>query len=184
MGKSGGHSVQGTTDHVTALQATLKAVACADAATQKITVMKRSHYAVALGLLGLLMVVGARDARAQQIEAPVCYLLGQNQYWLTIMHLGPANVSPRPFILGGYRMVGQAVEPLSGGGVESFDAQSHITWIGVQEAIATGGTPNPAATTLIVLVNRSGQVSQNYWRTEYGSSTPPIATQGTVTACH
>jgi hypothetical protein len=135
-------------------------------------------------MFGLLLVVGARDARAQQVDAPVCYRLGAAQYWLTRLHLGPAGMSPRAFVVGGYRMLGQTVAPLSGGGVDVFDQQGHITsWMEIHEAIATGGTPNPAATTLLVLTNASGQASANYWRTEYGSGSPPIATQGPLTAC-
>jgi hypothetical protein len=55
--------------------------------SKEITVMKRHHYACALGLFGLLMVVGARDTRAQVIEARVCFMVGQALYSYTVMHL-------------------------------------------------------------------------------------------------
>jgi hypothetical protein len=41
--------------------------------------MQRHHYAFTLGLLGLLMVMGARDTRAQAISPPQCFLVGQAQ---------------------------------------------------------------------------------------------------------
>jgi hypothetical protein len=148
--------------------------------------MKRHHYAFALGLLGLL-VVGARDARAQQIDAPLCFMLGPTQYWLTVMHLNP-TVSTHAIVIGGYRLVslpgGQAVQPLSGGGVVVFDQQGNFTNLSeLHEAIAGGGTSNPAATTLIVYSRSNDQVSATYTRTEYGSGTQPITTQGALTAC-
>ena len=153
--------------------------------------MTRHHSAFTLGLLGLLMVVGAREARAQQIDAPVCYMLGPAQYWLTVMHLTP-TVSPHAVIIGGYRVVnlsgGQAVEPLSGGGVVMFDQQGNFTnRYELHEAIVGGGTANPAATTLIVISRLNGQASLTYTRTEYGSGTQLIVsqgnTQGTLTPC-
>jgi hypothetical protein len=175
-------------DQVAALQASGKPWLSLRRPSKESIVMTRHHSACALGLLGLLLVVGAREARAQQIDAPVCYMLGPAQYWLTVMHLGPANVSPRPFILGGYRMVGQAVEPLSGGGVVVFDQQGNFTnRYELHEAITGGGTANPAATTLIVISRLNGQASLTYTRTEYGSGTQLIVaqgtTQGTLTPC-
>jgi hypothetical protein len=178
-------------DQVAALQASGKPWLSLRRPSKESIVMTRHHSACVLGLLGLLMVMGAREARAQQIDAPVCYMLGPAQYWLTVMHLTP-TVSPHAIVIGGYRVVnlsgGQAVEPLSGGGVVVFDQQGNYThWYELHEAITGGGTTNPAATTLIVITRLNGQASLTYTRTEYGSGTQLIVaqgtTQGTLTPC-
>jgi hypothetical protein len=94
--------------------------------------------------------------------------------------LGPEGVSPRPFVLGGYRRVSQGVLPLSGGGVDVFDAQGTMTrFIELHEAITGGGTANPAATTTIVITN-IGMGPPIYFRSEYGAQL--ISTQGALTA--
>jgi hypothetical protein len=142
--------------------------------------MKKHSYVFAVGIFGLLMVVGAKEARAQ-----ICIGAGQAQYIFGLGSVGGSQDSQlTPVVLGGLRLAGQNAQPINGGDfLLEQDPNNSLIQLAIHEAGAAGGASNPAATTLIVIANRNGQQSAIYSRTTYGGGTPQPPEQGNLSDC-
>ncbi len=145
--------------------------------------MKKHRYAFALGMLVLLIVLGAEEARAQLCIATPS---PPAQYVITLGGLGEdSNTSLTHFVLGGFRIAGQnQLQPINGGGFLVRDNQNNsLLELAIHEAIAEGAGSNPAATTRMIFASQGSQQRATYTRREYGGASPQPPTSGNLANC-
>lgn len=135
--------------------------------------MTKRRYALALGVLGLLMVAGTGLAHAQ-----ICLSAGGAVYIFDI--LAASQNSPFASIAGA-RIDNVGVRSFDGAIVTLSDQQGNqVLEIGINEQLGqVGNSAHPFATTLIIL----SQTGNAFIRTAHGGNAPPQQSQGPVAGC-